>query len=109
MNLKSFSNLPQWVSKLDDEVEKKLANRLTNAINSWIDVFVKKNATEDMNNTTGTSKRGLFKTALSQAADGDDDISTTGSLSGVGGDKLLKEPNIKKITNDKKENKKWRY
>ena len=58
-----------------------------------------------MNNTTGTSKRGLFKTALSQAADGDDDNSTTGSLSGVGGDKLLKEPNIKKITNDKKENK----
>ena len=53
LNLKSFSNLPQWVSKLDDEVEKKLANRLTTAINSWIDVLVKKNAAEDMNNTTG--------------------------------------------------------
>ena len=32
LNLKGFSNLPQWVIKLDEEVEKKFAQRLTIAI-----------------------------------------------------------------------------
>ena len=32
LNLKGFSNLPQWVSKLDEEVERKFAQRLTFAI-----------------------------------------------------------------------------
>ena len=32
LNLKGFSNLPQWVVKLDEEVEKKFAQRLTIAI-----------------------------------------------------------------------------
>lgn len=48
LNLKGFSNLPQWVSKLDEEIERKFAQRLSIAIKVWIDVLMdRKNKQED--------------------------------------------------------------
>ncbi|XP_052274955.1 cytoplasmic dynein 1 heavy chain 1-like isoform X3 [Dreissena polymorpha] len=35
LSLHSYSNLPQWVAKLDEEVEKRLAARLELALDSW--------------------------------------------------------------------------
>ncbi|XP_052769398.1 cytoplasmic dynein 1 heavy chain 1-like isoform X2 [Mya arenaria] len=35
LSLHSYSNLPQWVAKLDEEVEKRLAERLEVALNAW--------------------------------------------------------------------------
>lgn len=40
LNLKGFSNLPQWVARLDEEIEKKFANRLLIAIKIWVDVLI---------------------------------------------------------------------
>jgi dynein heavy chain 1 len=40
LNLKGFSNLPQWVLKLDEEIEKKFAQRLLIAIKIWVDVLL---------------------------------------------------------------------
>jgi hypothetical protein len=42
LNLKGFSNLPQWVAKLDEEVERKFAQRLSLSIRVWIDVLLDK-------------------------------------------------------------------
>ncbi len=81
LSLKLFSNLPQWVAKLDDEVEKKLANRLTTAIKSWIEGLVKSKG-DDSNNTF----IGSFKHALSKENDE--------TLAGIG-ERFL---NNKKIT-----------
>ena len=50
LNLKGFSNLPQWVAKLDEDVEKKFAQRLSVAIRVWVDVLLgrkKKNEDDD--------------------------------------------------------------
>ncbi len=49
LNLKGFSNLPQWVAKFDDEIEQKLASRLMAAIRSWIDVLLRKPVDEMAN------------------------------------------------------------
>ncbi|XP_064603299.1 cytoplasmic dynein 1 heavy chain 1-like isoform X2 [Liolophura sinensis] len=35
LNLHQYSNLPQWVAKLDQEVEKKLAGRLEAGLKAW--------------------------------------------------------------------------
>ncbi|KAI8505358.1 Cytoplasmic dynein 1 heavy chain 1, partial [Branchiostoma belcheri] len=35
LNLHAYSNLPQWVAKLDHEVEKKLATRLQVGLKAW--------------------------------------------------------------------------
>lgn len=47
LNLKGFSNLPQWVAKLDEEIEKKFAQRLSIAIRIWIDVLLDKKLREE--------------------------------------------------------------
>lgn len=47
LNLKGFSNLPQWVSKLDEEIEKKFAQRLSIAIKIWTDVLLDKKNKQD--------------------------------------------------------------
>ena len=42
-----FSNLPQWVARLDEEVEKKLAQRLSAAVRVWVDVLTERQRRQD--------------------------------------------------------------
>jgi dynein heavy chain 1 len=35
LSLRQYSNLQQWVTKLDEEVEKRLASRLQAGIQAW--------------------------------------------------------------------------
>ncbi len=51
LNLKGFSNLPQWVAKLDEEVEKKFAQRLSIAIRVWIDVLLDRRKKQEDDDT----------------------------------------------------------
>lgn len=51
LNLKGFSNLPQWVAKLDEEVEKKFAHRLNVAIRVWIDVLTDRKKKQEDDDT----------------------------------------------------------
>jgi dynein heavy chain 1 len=63
LNLKGFSNLPQWVIKLDEEVEKKFAQRLTIAIKVWVEVLIgKKNDKSD--DDTVVIRRGGNKVCI---------------------------------------------
>jgi dynein heavy chain 1 len=57
LNLKGFSNLPQWVAKLDEEIERKFAQRLTLAIKIWVDVLLDKKSSADNDNNFVISKR----------------------------------------------------
>ncbi|XP_078590507.1 cytoplasmic dynein 1 heavy chain 1-like isoform X1 [Branchiostoma floridae x Branchiostoma japonicum] len=54
LNLHAYSNLPQWVAKLDHEVEKKLATRLQAGLKAWTEVLLKEGdddqANQDMDN-----------------------------------------------------------
>ncbi|PIK60017.1 putative cytoplasmic dynein 1 heavy chain 1 [Apostichopus japonicus] len=43
LNLRSYSNLPQWVATLDEEVEKRLARRLEAGIKAWTQCLLGKN------------------------------------------------------------------
>jgi len=47
LNLKGFSNLPQWVARLDEEVERKFAGRLNAAIRVWVDVLTDRKRRQD--------------------------------------------------------------
>lgn len=47
LNLKGFSNLPQCVAKLDEEVEKKFAGRLNAAIRVWVDILSDRKRRQD--------------------------------------------------------------
>ena len=51
LNLKGFSNLPQWVAKLDEEVEKEFAQRLSIAIRVWIDVLLDRRKKQEDDDT----------------------------------------------------------
>ncbi|ESP05087.1 hypothetical protein LOTGIDRAFT_151884 [Lottia gigantea] len=42
LSLHSFSNLPQWVAKMDEEVERRLAARLEAGLKAWTDCLIKK-------------------------------------------------------------------
>ena len=39
LSLHQYSNLPQWVAKVDKEVEGKLAARLQAGIKAWVDAL----------------------------------------------------------------------
>jgi len=48
LNLRSgFINLQQWVSRLDEEVERKFAGRLNAAIRVWVDVLTDRKRRQD--------------------------------------------------------------
>ena len=40
LSLNQYSNLPQWVTKLDQEVEQKLAYRLESGLDAWVEVLM---------------------------------------------------------------------
>ena len=40
LSLNQYSNLPQWVTKLDQEVEGKLANRLEFGLDAWVNSLI---------------------------------------------------------------------
>jgi dynein heavy chain 1 len=63
LNLKGFSNLPQWVLKLDEEIEKKFAQRLLIAIKIWVDVLLdrkRSGSPVDSENGTGGGGGGVI-------------------------------------------------
>ena len=113
LNLKGFSNLPQWVIKLDEEVERKFAQRLSIAIKVWVEVLIDKKDKADED--TVVSKKGggrnlADKFAELKMSDHDDTLSgitlmSDGSASGndkndAEGELLHKiggQPKIKKI------------
>ncbi len=47
LNLNDFSNLRQWVARLDEEVERKFAGRLNAAIRVWVDVLTDRKRRQD--------------------------------------------------------------
>ena len=40
LSLNQYSNLPQWVAKLDQEVELKLAHRLEYGLDAWVNTLI---------------------------------------------------------------------
>jgi dynein heavy chain 1, cytosolic len=103
LNLKGFTNLPQWVSRLDEEIEKKFAQRLSRAIKAWIDVLletrsdggdddsiiginrIKSQQRNIANITNDNNENSDFNTMLAEL-NGDDNLTSNHS------------PKIKKIT-----------
>ena len=51
LNLKGFSNLPQWVAKLDEDIEKKFAQRLLIAIKIWVDLLLDRKSGTNVDDT----------------------------------------------------------
>ncbi|KAM9964742.1 hypothetical protein ACTFIW_004524 [Dictyostelium discoideum] len=58
LNLANYSNLPQWVTQLDAQVESMLIERLIDAINSWVQLIEGKEDQKDSQSTTGSSNKG---------------------------------------------------
>jgi dynein heavy chain 1 len=87
LNLKGFSNLPQWVAKFDDEIEKKLSTRLIAAIRSWIDVLMRKTTDEASNIRQKKDDLDYASTYSSSLMDDDKEVVQT-----------LIEPKIRQIT-----------
>ncbi|XP_022096690.1 cytoplasmic dynein 1 heavy chain 1-like isoform X2 [Acanthaster planci] len=57
LNLHSYSNLPQWVAKLDMEVEKRLARRLQAGLRAWTQCLLGKDTgMEDSMDTDVSNK-----------------------------------------------------
>ncbi|XP_030854690.1 cytoplasmic dynein 1 heavy chain 1 [Strongylocentrotus purpuratus] len=58
LSLHSYSNLPQWVAKLDQEVEKRLAKRLEAGIRAWTKCLLGEDGQgmEDNMDTDGPAK-----------------------------------------------------
>lgn len=95
LNLKGFANLPQWVARLDEEIEKKFAQRLSIAIRIWIDVLLDKKLRseggedDDDDDPPIIRRRNLNNKKADHKSDADrirrldDDV---GSLSSLGGD-----------------------
>ena len=68
LNLKGFSNLPQWVAKLDEEVEKKFALRLSLAIRVWIDVLVDRKKKQEDDDTVIRRRSGKDSSRNNESA-----------------------------------------
>jgi dynein heavy chain 1 len=47
LSLHQYSNLPQWVTKLDQQVEGKLASRLEAGLKAWTECLIKGNTEEE--------------------------------------------------------------
>ena len=71
LNLKGFSNLPQWVVRLDEDVAKRFAQRLGAAIKVWIGALLDKKKMKkkkakrraNKNNNSNNNKQQLTRIA----------------------------------------------
>ncbi len=79
LNLKGFSNLPQWVAKLDEEVEKKFAQRLSLAIRVWIDVLLDRRKKQEDDDTI-IRRRKTSENASSNNANFSDSLSMSSAF-----------------------------
>lgn len=61
LSLHQYSNLALWVSKLDQEVEKRIASRLEAAIQAWTKILNGEDNDDDIEDNMDTDQPTVFK------------------------------------------------